>query len=73
MSPVAERHSLRNPRASLDWYELGTRPTSKPDRAIPADTKTNIMTCYKAMAIADNPHPKPDEHLATPRMMKTSD
>ena len=61
------------PLADATYVRLLERLTSKPDRAIPADTKQNIMTYYGTMAVTDKPSTKRDEQLATLRAMKVSD
>jgi hypothetical protein len=61
------------PLADATYARLLERLTSNPDRIIPADTKRNIMTYYKTVAITGEPNPKRDERLATLRMMKASD
>jgi hypothetical protein len=61
------------PLADATYARLLDRLTSKPHRAIPADTKQNIMTYYGTIVLNDKADNKRDEELATLRTMKASE
>lgn len=61
------------PLADATYAQLLERLTSKPERAIPAETKQNIMTYYGSAAAIDSVDPKRDAELATLRTMQASE
>lgn len=60
------------PLADETYARLLDRLTSRPDRAIPADIKQNIIEYYAKLAITDKENEKRDEQLATLRTMRAT-
>jgi len=58
------------PLADATYARLLERLTSRPDRAIPSDTKRNLLEYYGTVAVTDKINPKMDDRLATLKTMK---